>query len=222
MAPVARHLTCVPAADDAAAAADGAPADGAARAATDAHAVRRTTGLSLGLRTLGGVMSPVIERNTPFPVRRTVAFAPTRDDDSPVSIVVLEGERPRASEDRALATLVLERAPRRDGRATVIEVTFDVDAAGRLDVTCRDGASGLERRLPRRVGIAVDRVDITGRIADARRHQDEDDDLRHLIAARNRIDVLARALLRDLDELRERIPHSGRCPQLTLVPPERA
>ncbi len=131
------------------------------------------TPLSLGVETLGGVMTKIIERNTTIPARRTEVFSTAEDNQSAVDIVVLQGERERAADNRVLGRFRLENirpAPRGQRQ---VEVTFDIDANGILNVTARDKDTGAEQRITISDTTNLDKSEVERMIADAERHQSE-------------------------------------------------
>src|ERR1700704_5413962 len=159
------------------------------------------TPLSLGLETLGGVMTKVIERNTTIPARRTEVFSTAEDNQTAVDIVVLQGEREMAADNRQLAKFRLEGirpAPRGEPQ---IEVTFDVDANGILNVSARDQGTGAEQQVTIAESANLDEGDIDRMIADADQHRAEDTQLREIVNARNELDSAAYQVERRLNEL---------------------
>ena len=152
------------------------------------------TPLSLGIETLGGVMTKVIERNTTIPARRTEVFSTAEDNQSAVDIVVLQGERERAADNRVLGRFRLENirpAPR--GGPQVV-VTFDIDANGILNVSARDQDTGAEQRITISETSNLDQSEVERMISDAERHREEDKRLRELTDARNELDAAAYAV----------------------------
>ena len=148
------------------------------------------TPLSLGVETLGGVMTKIIERNTTIPVRRTEIFSTAEDNQPAVDVVVLQGERERAADNRVLGRFRLENirpAPRGEPQ---IEVTFDIDANGILNVTARDKDTGAEQRIT--ISESSQPRPVRGR-ADGRRGRAataaEDQQLREEVDARNELDA---------------------------------
>jgi len=149
------------------------------------------TPLSLGLETLGGVMTKVIDRNTTIPARRTEVFSTAEDNQSAVDVVVLQGERERASDNRVLARFRLENirpAPRGEPQ---IEVTFDIDANGILHVSARDKDTGTEQKVTISETSNLEQSEIERMIAEAESHRSEDAALRELVDARNELDSVA-------------------------------
>jgi molecular chaperone DnaK len=132
------------------------------------------TPLSLGLETLGGVMTKVIERNTTIPARRSETFSTAEDNQTAVDIVVLQGERELAADNRQLARFRLEGIPPAPRGVPQIEVTFDIDANGILNVSARDSQSGKEQRVTISETTNLDQREIEQMIRDAETYSDED------------------------------------------------
>jgi molecular chaperone DnaK len=159
------------------------------------------TPLSLGIETLGGVMTKVIERNTTIPARRTEVFSTAEDNQPAVDVVVLQGERERAADNRVLGRFRLENirpAPRGEPQ---IEVTFDIDANGILNVSARDKDTGAEQRITISESSNLDQAEVERMVADAQQHRDDDRRLRELTDARNELDSVAYQVERRLGEL---------------------
>ena len=147
------------------------------------------TPLSLGIETLGGVMTKVIERNTTIPARRTEVFSTAEDNQSAVDVVVLQGERERAADNRVLGRFRLENIRPAPRGVPQIEVTFDIDANGILNVSARDKDTGREQRITISESSNLDQSEVERMIADAEQHRDEDRRLRELTDARNTLDA---------------------------------
>jgi molecular chaperone DnaK len=162
--------------------------------------------LSLGLETLGGVMTKVIERNTTIPARRTETFSTAEDDQTAVDIVVLQGERELAADNRQLARFRLEGISQAPRGIPQIEVTFDVDANGILNVSARDKATGKEQRVTISESSNLDQGEVEEMIRLAEAHADEDRRRREEIDARNELDSLAYRVEQLVTELQERLP----------------
>jgi molecular chaperone DnaK len=159
------------------------------------------TPLSLGLETLGGVMTKVIERNTTIPARRTETFSTAEDNQTAVDVVVLQGERELAADNRQLARFRLEGIPPAPRGVPQIEVTFDIDANGILNVSARDTQSGKEQRVTISETTNLDQGEIEQMIRDAEAHSDEDRRRREEVDARNELDSLAYRVDQLLGEL---------------------
>jgi molecular chaperone DnaK len=164
------------------------------------------TPLSLGVETMGGVMTKIIERNTTIPARRTEVFSTADDNQGAVDIVVLQGERERAADNRVLGRFRLEGvrpAPRGEPQ---IEVTFDIDANGILNVSARDRDTGAEQRITISETSNLDKSEIDRMVAEAEQHRGEDARLRGEVDARNELDSIAYQVRRRLSELGDQAP----------------
>jgi molecular chaperone DnaK len=164
------------------------------------------TPLSLGLETMGGVMTKVIERNTTIPARRTEVFSTAEDNQTAVDIVVLQGERELARDNRQLARFRLEGIPPAPRGVPQIEVTFDIDANGILNVSARDKQSGKEQKVTITETTNLAQSDIEQMVRDAEAHAEEDRRLREEIDARNELDTLAYRAEQLVNELQDRLP----------------
>jgi molecular chaperone DnaK len=164
------------------------------------------TPLSLGLETLGGVMTKVIERNTTIPARRTETFSTAEDNQTAVDIVVLQGERELAADNRQLARFRLEGIEPAPRGVPQIEVTFDIDANGILNVSARDKATGKEQRVTIAESTNLDQSEIERMVAEAGQHAAEDRRRREEIDARNELDSLVYQVDRLVTELQDRLP----------------
>jgi len=159
------------------------------------------TPLSLGVETLGGVMTKVIERNTTIPARRTETFSTAEDNQSAVDVVVLQGERERAADNRVLGRFRLENIRPAPRGVPQVEVTFDVDANGILNVSARDKDTGAEQRITISESSNLDSSEVERMVRDAEQHRSEDQRLRELIDVRNELDSAAYQVERRLSEL---------------------
>src|SRR4051794_18597969 len=149
------------------------------------------TPLSLGLETMGGVMTKVIERNTTIPARRTEVFSTAEDNQTAVDVVVLQGERELAADNRQLARFRLEGIRPAPRGVPQIEVTFDIDANGILNVSARDKDTGAEQRVEISETTNLDQGDVERMVREAQEHAAEDKRRREEIDARNELDSLA-------------------------------
>jgi molecular chaperone DnaK len=175
------------------------------------------TPLSLGVETLGGVMTKTLERNTTIPARRTETFSTAEDNQSAVDIVVLQGERERAADNRVLGRFRLENIRPAPRGVPQIEVTFDVDANGILHVTARDKDTGAEQSITISESSNLDQSEIERMVTDAERHRDEDAQLRQRVDARNELDAVAHQVETRLADLGDNVPQHERARAEMLV-----
>jgi molecular chaperone DnaK len=164
------------------------------------------TPLSLGLETLGGVMTKVIERNTTIPARRTETFSTAADDQTAVDVVVLQGEREMAQDNRQLARFRLEGIRPAPRGTPQVEVTFDIDANGILNVSARDKDTGAEQRVTIEESTNLDQGDIDRMIREAEQNSTADRRRREEIDAHNELDSLAYQVERLIADLQDRLP----------------
>jgi molecular chaperone DnaK len=173
--------------------------------------------LSLGLETMGGVMTKVIERNTTIPARRTEVFSTAEDNQTAVDIVVLQGERELAADNRQLARFRLEGIRPAPRGVPQVEVTFDVDANGILNVTARDKDTEIEQQVTITETTNLDPTEVERMVQDAQQHAEEDRRRREEIDARNELDSLAYRAEQLLQELQERLPMNEKARAEQLV-----
>jgi molecular chaperone DnaK len=164
------------------------------------------TPLSLGLETMGGVMTKVIERNTTIPARRTEVFSTAEDNQTAVDIVVLQGERELAADNRQLARFRLEGIRPAPRGVPQIEVTFDIDANGILHVSARDKDTGVEQQVTISESSNLDQGEVDRMVREAEQHAQEDRRRREEIDARNELDTLAYRVEQLVSELQDRLP----------------
>jgi molecular chaperone DnaK len=175
------------------------------------------TPLSLGLETMGGVMTKVIERNTTIPARRTEVFSTAEDNQTAVDIVVLQGERELAADNRQLARFRLEGIPPAPRGVPQIEVTFDIDANGILNVSAKEKATGVEQKVTITETTNLDQSDIERMVKEAEEHAVEDRARRELIDARNELDSFAYRADQLVAELGDRLPVNERARAEALI-----
>jgi molecular chaperone DnaK len=159
------------------------------------------TPLSLGIETLGGVMTTVIERNTTIPARRRESFSTAVDDQPAVDVVVLQGEREKAADNRVLGRFRLEDIPPAPRGTPQIEVTYDIDADGILDVSAREKTTGKAQNITISESSNLDRSDVDRMVADAERNRAEDARIREHVDARNVLDTASYQVDRQVTEL---------------------
>jgi molecular chaperone DnaK len=163
------------------------------------------TPLSLGVETMGGVMTKLIERNTTIPTRKSETFSTAEDNQTAVDIVVLQGEREMARDNRQLGRFRLEGIRPAPRGVPQIEVTFDLDANGILNVSARDRDTGKEQKITISGSTSLDKSEIDRMVQDAKQHMDEDKRRREEAEVRNQADSLAYQVERQLKELGERV-----------------
>ncbi len=164
------------------------------------------TPLSLGVETLGGVMTKIIERNTTIPVRRSQIFTTAEDNQPAVDIHVLQGEREMARDNRSLGRFKLDGIPPAPRGVPQIEVTFDIDANGILKVSARDKATGKEQTITISGSSNLDQSEIERMIREAQAHAEEDKRRRQEVEERNEADGLAYQVERQLKDLGDHLP----------------
>lgn len=180
------------------------------------------TPLSLGVETRGGVMTKIIERNTTIPVRRSETFSTAEDNQPAVDIVVLQGERERAADNRVLGRFQLtdiRPAPRGEPQ---VEVTFDIDANGILNVKARDRDTGKEQGITITESSNLDRSEVERMVQEAERNQGQDQALREAVDARNELDAVAYQVDKRLAELGDAAPAHEKARAEMLVSDARA
>ena len=164
------------------------------------------TPLSLGLETLGGVMTKIVERNTTVPVRRTEVFSTADDNQTAVDVHVLQGERELARDNRTLGHFRLEGIRPAPRGAPQIEVTFDIDANGILTVTAKDRDTGKEQKITISGSTQLSKEEVERMVGDAQVHAEEDRRHREEVEARNNADAMAHQVEKQLRELGDRAP----------------
>jgi len=158
------------------------------------------TPLSLGIETLGGVFTKVIEKNTTIPTKASQTFSTAEDNQSAVTVHVLQGEREQAAANKSLARFDLTGIPAAPRGAPQIEVTFDMDANGILHVSAKDKATGREQRIEIKAGSGLSDEEIENMVRDAETHREEDKRFHELVNARNQADGIAHATRSSLSD----------------------
>jgi molecular chaperone DnaK len=164
------------------------------------------TPLSLGLETLGGVMTKLIERNTTIPARKSETFSTAEDNQTAVDVHVLQGERELARDNRTLGHFRLEGIKPAPRGMPQIEVAFDIDANGILTVTAKDKETGKEQKITVSGSTQLSKEEIDRMVKDAQAHLEEDKRRREEVEARNNADSIAYQMERQIHELGDRVP----------------
>jgi molecular chaperone DnaK len=164
------------------------------------------TPLSLGIETLGGVMTTLITRNTTIPTRKSETFSTATDSQTGVDVHVLQGERQMARDNRTLGRFQLAGLPPAPRGVPQIEVAFDIDANGIVNVSAKDVATGKEQKITITGSSGLDKNDVDRMVKDAEAHASEDQSRRELIDARNQADSLAYSVEKTVNENRDRLP----------------
>jgi len=164
------------------------------------------TPLSLGIETLGGVMTTLIARNTTIPMRKSEIFSTATDNQTSVEVHVLQGERQFARDNRTLGRFHLVGLPPAPRGVPQIEVAFDIDANGIVNVTAKDVATGKEQKITISGSSGLNKDDVDRMVKDAAAHEAEDKVRRELIDERNQADSLAYSVEKTVNENRDRLP----------------
>lgn len=162
--------------------------------------------LTLGIETLGGVMTPLVERNTTIPTQKKQVFSTAADNQPAVTICVLQGERKIAQHNKEIGRFDLTDIPPAPRGMPQIEVSFDVDANGILNVSAKDTKSGKEQTIRIEASSGLDEADIERMIKDAEMHQEEDQKRQDEVNTRNEADSLAFRAQKALDDYKEQLP----------------
>jgi len=168
------------------------------------------TPLSLGVETMGSVMTVMIERNTTIPIRKTETYSTAADNQTAVDIHVLQGERPMAGDNMSLGRFRLDGIPPAPRGIPQVEVTFDIDANGILHVTAKDKASGKEQKVTITASTNLNKQDIERMVQESRQHEADDKKRRELIEAKNNADNMSYQLEKTLRELGDKVPANER------------
>jgi molecular chaperone DnaK len=166
------------------------------------------TPLSLGIETLGGVMTRLIERNTTIPTRKSEIFSTAADSQTSVEIHVLQGERDMARDNRTLGKFHLMGIPAAPRGVPQIEVTFDIDANGILNVSAKDNATGKQQAITITASSGLNKDEVEKMVKEAESHSADDKRRRQEIEIRNQADTLVYQTEKILNENREKIPVS--------------
>jgi len=168
------------------------------------------TPLSLGIETLGGVMTKLIEKNTTIPTKATQIFSTAEDHQTAVTVHVLQGEREMAKDNKSLGKFDLTDIPPAPRGMPQIEVTFDIDANGILNVSARDKATGKEQSIVIKASSGLTEEEIQRMVRDAELHAEEDRKFKELVTARNEADALIHATRKSLEDLGDKVSASDK------------
>jgi molecular chaperone DnaK len=164
------------------------------------------TPLSLGIETLGGVMTTLIPRNTTIPTRKSETFSTAADNQTSVEVHVLQGERPMARDNRPLGRFHLTGIPSAPRGVPQIEVTFDIDANGIVNVSAKDMATQKEQKITITASSGLSKDEVDRMVKDAESHAGEDKAKRELIDARNQLDSLVYSVEKTLTDSKDKLP----------------
>lgn len=164
------------------------------------------TPLTLGIETLGGVSTPLIKRNTTIPTSASQVFSTAADSQTSVEINVLQGEREMAGDNKSLGRFILDGIPPAPRGVPQVEVAFDIDANGILNVSAKDKATGRQQKIAIQGGTGLSREEIDKMVADAQTHSAEDKRKREEIETRNSADALCYTAEKSLRDAGEKVP----------------
>ncbi len=168
------------------------------------------TPLSLGVETLGGVMTPLIPRNSTIPIRKSETFSTAEDNQTAVDVHVLQGERPMATDNMSLGRFRLEGIAPAPRGLPQVEVTFDIDANGIINVSAKDKATGKEQRVTITASTNLDKGDIERMVNEAQANQAADERRKELVEVRNQADATAYQVEKMLNEMGMQVPSEVR------------
>jgi len=175
------------------------------------------TPLSLGIETLGGVMTPVIEKNTTIPTKANQVFSTADDNQPAVTIHVLQGERKRSADNKSLGQFDLADIPPAPRGMPQIDVTFDIDANGILNVSAKDKASGKEQNIVIKASSGLSDEEVERMVADAEAHAEDDKEFQELVETRNQADAMVHSTEKSLEDLGDQVEAEDRAKIETAV-----
>ncbi|WP_018879935.1 molecular chaperone DnaK [Thioalkalivibrio sp. ALE9] len=168
------------------------------------------TPLSLGIETMGGVMTKLIEKNTTIPTRANQVFSTAEDNQTAVTVHVLQGERDMASANKSLGRFDLQDIPAAPRGVPQIEVTFDIDSNGILNVSAKDKATGKENKIVIKASSGLSEEEVEQMVKDAEAHAEEDKKFQQLVQARNQADALVHSAEKSLKDLGDQVSDDER------------
>jgi molecular chaperone DnaK len=168
------------------------------------------TPLTLAIETMGGVATPMIQRNTTIPTRKTETFSTAADNQTEVEVHVLQGERPMAAQNRTLGKFKLSGIPTAPRGVPQIEVTFDIDANGILNVTAKDNATGKDQKITITSSSGLSKEEVDRMAKDAEAHAAEDKEQREAVEARNGLDSMVYNIEKMLKESADKVQESDK------------
>ncbi|WP_018860640.1 molecular chaperone DnaK [Thioalkalivibrio sp. ALJ3] len=168
------------------------------------------TPLSLGIETMGGVMTKLIEKNTTIPTRANQVFSTAEDNQTAVTVHVLQGERDMASANKSLGRFDLQDIPAAPRGVPQIEVTFDIDSNGILNVSAKDKATGKENKIVIKASSGLSDDEVEQMVKDAEAHAEEDKKFQQLVGARNQADALVHSAEKSLKDLGDQVSDEER------------
>ena len=175
------------------------------------------TPLSLGIETMGGVMTKLIEKNTTIPTKASQTFSTAEDNQQAVTVHVLQGEREMATGNKSLGRFDLQDIPPAPRGMPQIEVSFDIDANGILNVSAKDKATGKEQSIVIKASSGLSDEEVDQMVKDAESHAEEDKKMRELVDARNQADGLAHSAEKSLKDLGDKVPDDEKAKVTSLI-----
>tara|TARA_Y100001934_G_C12365183_1_gene783047 strand:+ start:809 stop:2719 length:1911 start_codon:yes stop_codon:yes gene_type:complete len=170
------------------------------------------TPLTLGIETAGAVCTPMIERNTTIPTKKTQTFSTAGDNQPAVDIVVLQGERPMSQDNKVIGTFKLDGIPPAPRGVPQIEVTFDIDANGIINVTAKDLGTGKDQKITITGSSSLDKDEVERLKKEAEKHASEDKKKKDLVEVRNELDGMVYQAEKQISELGDKLPADSKGP----------